>query len=740
MQLNKVSWAFNQLAGLLTIGLCGLIMLSACGPDVSLPTQTPTFSQAISPIVSAPVTPALLTSTPNAFTVTATSSSSEVAVTPQPVASPISTPVPTPLVVNSLPPSLSPDRVKGLKLLGATQALSGHTGAVHKLALSPDGKILASASDDTSIKLWDLKPGEEAASKLRATLIGHMYSVWALAFSPDGKTIASGDKGGFLKFWDVASGKEIKSWNDRDKGLITGLAFSPDGKALASGYDNPIIWVREVATGKELALIKGDSQDGNVSLAYSPDGKLLATSGDTAKIRLLNADSGQVVTTFSTGGAGLLVFSPDGKILATGNGIEATMANLWDVKSGKLLYTLPASDFGKLLLSISFSPDGRTLATGTIDSTIKLWEVATGRELLNSPDTGAGKGEVGRIDDLLYSRDGKTIFAGVDGLGKIGPGILILDGTTLKKIGAFEGQFEGITALTFSPDGKTFASASSTEKSVKIWQVQPGSPKLLTQFPTPVKVTSVAFSPDGATVAAGLFDPLAEKSILVWKVAGGKELATLRGHQDRVNKVAFSPDGKLLASASSDNTIILWDLNSLKAVQQFNDYQPHQGDIALSVAFSPDGQTLAGGFYDRHITLWDVTSGKKKMELHEEDFVLMHSVNLAFSRDGKYLVNGSGYKNEVHVWDLTNGRLIKQFKVNSGENIGLTISSDDQTVFSASGNGTIQLWDLAGSVDKAAFVTDRAITLGVSQLALSPDGKLLLSGHKDNSIKLWQAS
>jgi parallel beta-helix repeat protein len=257
---------------------------------------------------------------------------------------------------------LSPEHIR---------TLSGHTGSVHSVAFSPDGKILASGSWDWTIKLWDVATGKEIR-----TLSGHTGSVHSVAFSPDGKILASGSDE--IKLWDVTTGTLLRTLQGHTA-FVESVAFSPDGKILASGsWDNTIkLW--DVATGTLLRTLQGHTYY-VYSVAFSPDGKILASGSDDHTIKLWDVATGRELRTLRghTGGVDSVAFSPDGKILASGS--RDRTIKLWDVATGTEIRTLTGHT--SYVYSVAFSPDGKVLASGAGGGEILLWDVAAivGRE------------------------------------------------------------------------------------------------------------------------------------------------------------------------------------------------------------------------------------------------------------------------------------------------------------------------------------------------------------------------
>ncbi len=364
-----------------------------------------------------------------------------------------------------------------------------------------------------------------------------------------------------------------------------------------------------------------------------------------------------------------VAFSPDGATLASGSNDKTI--KLWDVESGELLNTLSGHD--NYVTSVSFSPVGAVLASGSRDKTIKLWGVNSGK--------------------LLNTLGGHT---------------------------------SGITSISFSPDGAKLASGSG-DKTIKLWGVNSG--KLLNTLRGHTStVYSIAFSSDGATLASGGRRILSkgDKTIKLWDVNSGKLLNTLSGHSSSVHSVSFSPDGATLASGSRDKTIKLWDVKRGKLLKTFSE---HTSTVS-SVAFSPDGARLASSSWDKTIKLWDVKSGEL-IGTTDEYGAAVNSVS--FSPDGSKLVSGSSDK-RVEVWDLENNQLVYSFKNYTPNAVSAYLSPDGAKLISGGLGNTIKVWDIQNG-ELVYTLSDHA--LDITSVAFSPDGAWLASGSWDNTIKIW---
>ncbi|MBW4494057.1 MAG: protein kinase [Oscillatoria princeps RMCB-10] len=453
--------------------------------------------------------------------------------------------------------------------------LSGHRLFVTSVAFTPDGKILASGSDDDTVRLWDVATGRELRQ-----LSEHGNWVWSVAFSPDGKILASGSEDKTVRLWDVASGRELRQLSEH-RSSVWSVAFSPDGKILASGSLDNTVGLWDVASGRELRQLSGHRHS-VLSVAFSPDGKILASGSLDNTVRLWDVATGSELRQLSGHGNSVssVAFSPDGKILASGSQDETV--RLWDVATGSELRQL--SGHGNDVSSVAFSPDGKILASGSRDKTVRLWDVATGSKLRQL----SGYGNC--VSSVAFSPDGKILASG-----SRDKTVRLWDVATGSKLRQLSGYGNCVSSVAFSPDGKILASGSR-DKTVRLWDVATGS-KLRQLSGYGNCVSSVAFSPDGKILASGTWI-----IVTLWDVATGSQLRQLSEHGYSMYSVAFSPDGKILASGNSDKTVRLWDVASGRELRQLSGDWNHVN----SVAFSPDGKILASGSWNGVVRLWAV--------------------------------------------------------------------------------------------------------------------------------------
>jgi WD40 repeat protein len=601
----------------------------------------------------------------------------------------------------------SPEGVYSAAFLGRARRLATRYGAfdfsaglppvlqdrgaapVRGLAVHPAGRLFAFGQDDGSLRVWDL-PGRSE----RARWQGHGRPVRALAGSPDGRRLASAAADGLVKVWDWETGRLVRTL-EPDLGGLHAVAWSRDGRHLAAtGQQGAALWDLDGAAPprrvSEHALLAGAAAFGTDALALSgPDGAVLVF--DLSSGRLRHTLRGHTATVAA------LEFSPDGRRLASG-APDGTV-RLWDPAVGKEVGVLPVPG-KKLLTFLAFDPRGRYLIANTPGTV--FWDLRSRKAVaevsaVTSPHwsgqfladgsavlVGTESGSV-----RLFSRaviEQAWAAAGGSGQGAAPSGPVRVDVTTTVVPGGHDDTIWGVAA---SPDGRRIATASH-DLTVKLWDARTLKMERTLTGHSNI-VWSVAFSPDGNYLASGSARE-GGGEVKVWETATGRPVHHFEGHQRLVVALAFHPERPWLASASLDGSVRLWDLSAgrpLGLLHQFD--QPVHG-----LAFTPDGRRLVAACHNRRVAVWDVGEGLS-LPAAPARLLAGHTSavwSVAFSADGRYLASGAE-QGVIILWDGLTLERVVTLRGGTGEIRSVSFSGDGQLLAGAAWGGHMIVWDLA---------------------------------------------
>jgi WD40 repeat protein len=666
--------------------------------------------------------------------------------------------------------------------------LEGHDGFVRSVAFSPDGKFVLSGGRDAIVRLWDIKKG-----KLLKAFEGHDAPVLSVAFSPDGKSILSGGRDGTMRWWDVSTGELLQTFEESDRSIdfaifspdsryvisrdgymmnqwdvLTGekirtyeghpissksVAFSPNGHYMLSAAEQNSMKLWNLRTGELLKTFDGDDSL-FMSVAYSQDGKLALSKGISNRIKLWDIATGEPVRTFQADQrVRQIAFSSNEKMISGGSyGLE-----VFDIQTGNVLHTWKSEEGSSL---VSISPDGRYAVLGGRRKDTKIWDESTGSVVCTFDN-------IERIECVSFSPDGRHVALGT------GDNLELWDISTRKRVHAFECEY-GIRSVTFSPDGQYIVSGGSNY-SLQLWDVS--TKGLIHNFKENRKsiiersyytfIDQVSFSPDGKYVLSA---SQGDNWVKLWDVSTGKLVHNLEDYKRRVQTVSFSPDGEFALSntglghldlwhlstgqkllkfepqetrwqirsatfspdgkyvlSSSDNTLSLWEVGNVDTTVKLSSetskgrlvkiFAGHTDRVA-SVSFDPEAKYAISGSRDNTINFWNIGSGGLERSFERESHT-KSILSVVFSLDGKYALSKGDEpgKRDLILWDVSSGRWVKDF-VDSIDEEGM------------------KNWQIPGEESEGAFGTPKISRVKV--MAISPDGKHVLSGASDNSIRLWE--
>jgi WD40 repeat protein len=586
----------------------------------------------------------------------------------------------------------------------------GHADSLTSVALSHDGRFLATGSKDSTARLWEVATGKE----LR-TFKGHAGAVTCVAFSEDDATLATGSADWTARLWNVADGQEIHQFHQHSD-AITSVIFSRDGKWLITTAGDKTARKWDLATKDTKTLFKGHTA-AITSAALSADGKWLATGSADKSARIWDLATGiepppKDAARFFTHPAAVtaVAFSKEGKWLATA--CADRIARVFKTEMGQEFrnFTVPPKSDMRF---VAFSLDNKTLISGG-DKT-RLWDLTAepvkpvpekpGKEM--QPPTLPGS-----MSAMLLSKDGQwLVTANADGGADRTASIRELPSG--KPLRLFQGQAAPVQCVAFSRDGKWLVTGSD-DKSAHLWKMPSGTE--LRTFPETSFIRSAALSPDGRWLLVGRGD-----GIRLWDTASFKDVRTFAG----TGPLSLNGSGTLLATAQNDNAARLWELASGKEVHVFKDR--HAANIT-SLALSADGNWLVTASSDK-TWLWDASKGQEVHAFPVPSAVL----SVAIAGDGKRLVTGSD-DNSARLWDAAAVKEIRSFK-DAGPVRCLALSADGKWLATAGSNdGNARLWDVDTGSELCIF---RGHAGRITSLAMSNDRRYLASSSADGTTRLW---
>jgi len=521
----------------------------------------------------------------------------------------------------------------GIKQHGgnAVMTLMGHNGAVTSVSYSSDGRLLASGSDDGSVRIWDARTGEET----RSPLLSDMGSVLTVDFAQNSEWVASGAKSGVVCVWNVMPGQAGHQMLKGHSGPVNCVKFSPDGFRLASALDDKTLRLWNPKTGEQLAILSGHTEAVK-GVAISSDEEIIASVYSDGDIRLWHGTTGQDAREpLTRAGYGSVDFSPDGEIIA---GTFGDCVALWQRTTGQKIASLYQVN---QRYCVRFSPDGQSLVAAR-GHAVRLWTLQPDSQHASWVDL---RGHAGVVNWATFSPDGLYI-ASASGDGTIRIWSAGSGKSTVQPLPIHKGA---VNSVAVSHDGGLIVSGSG-DRSVHLWNAHTGEATIPPLCGHTEPVLSVSISPDGLLVASASDD----RTIRLWNTQSGAAVGEpMCGHTNSVSAVTFSHDGRWLASASGEKTVRMWNV----ATQQESGVSPLRcQQDANGVAFSPNDDLVAVGDDSGRIYLWQTDTGE---QAHEPLYARYHIVcSLAFSSDSTRIVSGGG-DNEARIWDIAVGQCIR---------------------------------------------------------------------------------
>jgi WD40 repeat protein len=605
------------------------------------------------------------------------------------------------------------------RTVGLDRLFSADAG-VYALAYSPDGRTIASAGLDGSIEFWDSRTGRRRGAPLKA----HGKDVLDLAFSPDGRVLASGSQDKTVRLWDVGTRRRVGVLKSHS-GTVYSVVFSPDGRWLASagGDGNVALW--DVRAKRRLDQIHVGEKSYDVT--FNPKRNELAAGTSANTVRLIDVKRGVRRRAKLSLGRELgeqdedyslldVTYSQNGRRLATASG--DTTIEIWDPRNGEHIKTLGVeTGHSDSIQSVAFSRDGRLLASGGSDRAVFLWDVDLGEEL-GEPLRVNGNW----VESVVFSPDGRSLaVGGLDGT------ISLWDPEEHERAGVRHRlHTDDVNDLTFSRDGKVLATAGDDDV-VRLW-ADHGTRALRPALRGHTDIVwAVDFSPDDKLVAgAG-----ADGTVRLWPTSRKSPRGVALAHGKKgVRAVSFAPKGHLLATGGEEGTIKFWDSKTRK--QNGKALRAYPGGTVYDLDFSPDGRLLASVGESSSVTLWDVEKRRKVAELEGHTDTIEE---VEFSPDGSTLASGST-NNVILFWDVARREPISRPLAEHDNSIrALAFSPDGHTLASGSADETIIFWDVESH--RRLGLPLKSHQDEVSAVAFDPTGRFLAASSYDSTYSLW---
>ena len=533
--------------------------------------------------------------------------------------------------------------------------------------------------------------------------LGHTKEISQIQFSPNGKIILTRSEDETAKLWDERTGMLLFTFEN----IGRSVEFSPDGKYLAAEYKLGSIGIWETTTGQLVSELEVDPGNTIQTIHYSPDGKkILASHKNICKIWDIEKKEWVQTLTAHNDLIMCAAFSPDGKSILTGSGDKTAM--IWDVISGKLLHTLKGHM--EYIDQVGYCNNGNIAFTVSWDETIMLWNVSNGKLLHVLHGTVSAENKIfGLGDSTIVTVSTDSIKVWNMFTGKLS--MLLL------------GHKEQILNTIYSPDKKIILS-TSTDHSTKTWDVTTGK-EIHSFLDEPFSMNTAAFSPNGQSFAAATGD----NNVCVWNLKSNQLKYKLKGYIESVNNVNYNVHNKNIITASGDKTAKVWDSKSGKLLVTL---EGHTKALNLA-AYNPGGEFIITGSEDSTAKIWDAKTGKMIWNLRGTN-----SVEFAvFNSDASYIIIGGYGFAAPQIWNARTGIYLSELKADDAYSVlSAAFSPDSKKVVTVS-PGNAKIWDV--QTGKLLFNLN-GFKDYINSATFSPDGKQILSCSSDKTIKIWEVS
>ena len=572
--------------------------------------------------------------------------------------------------------------------------LVGHARWVTACTVTPDGRRVVSASDDETLKVWDLDSG-----RVLATLEGHTNTVTACAVTPDGRRVISASDDQTLKVWDLATGSLLATFHGH-LSRVNAYAVTPDSRRVISGSSDRTLKVWDLDSGGLLATFFGHA--GSVyACAVTPDGRRVVSASEDRTLKLWDLASGGLVATFQDhAGAVTACAAMPGSQRVISASRDETL-KVWNIDTGGLVATFQGH--ASSVTACAVTPDGRRVVSASEDQTLKVWNIDGGGVLATF------QGHASKVTACAVTPDGRRVVSASGDRT-----LKVWDLDNVRVLPSFEGHAGWVTACAVTHDGRRVISASY-DRTLKIWGLDSGR-ALATVGVHASRVNACAVTPDERRVVSASFD----QTLKVWDLRSGLVLRTLEGHDGAVNACAVTPDGRRVVSASDDYTLNLWDLDRGRVLATLEGH----ADAVYACAVTHDGHRVVSASEDQTLRVWDL----ERHRVVATFGVHAGAVNAcAVTPDDRRVVSASE-DHTLKVWDLHSGLVLATLEGHAGAVNACAVTPDGRRVISASEDHTLRVWDLD---THACLLTHRGES---SYKAIATSGAAVIAGDAAGTV------
>ena len=551
--------------------------------------------------------------------------------------------------------------------------LSAHNTGILDLALSPNGSVLASATeaqdDEPNLTLWNLEERTPIAS-----LPGHNGDVTSLVFSIDGQTVASGGDDGQVIVWDIITQEPLQTY-DELTGEITRIAIQVDGTIAAGNNEGSVYILTPQSETQEFQSVLGSVS----GLSFDPEENLLLVADDEGNFRLWNYGTQELIREFNSLDDGItdIQFVPDSDLFLVSS--EDSTLRIWDTITFRQVNRFNITD---PIVDVAVTENSNQLASISSQD-MRIWNLLGSEQLVVLDDLPR------RITSIAFDDMNQNVVMGTAS-GNLNVWDLETQQSVINDLATYSDNQILVSRVAVSPDGQHIVTASF-DASMTLWDSESFA-QTARFVGHEGSILALTFTPDSQFIVTGA----ADKTIRIWDVGSGSLIRTLSGHTGNIASVAVSQDGLWILSGSTDNTLILWELQTGRAVKQFQD-----DERIRTVAFSADATQIASGTLSGSIRIWDVESGQEISRFTEHNRLINGIVFIA--DDARIL--SSSTDGTIRLWDVQTGLEVHRYAVedSGGRLIGvrsLAVNQDETQMLTHMNDNTIRVWQVLPTIDE----------------------------------------